>query len=155
MTGLTIGKAARHAGVGIETIRFYERKGLIAQPPKPSGSGARSYSDDLIRRIRFVREAQQLGFSLRETMELLSLRANPSADCAEVRSQAASKLAEVREKIQRLHHIEAALEELIAACPGRGRIKACSILDTLAARSGVTGRAPACCSEPKSRRRRR
>lgn len=152
MTGLTISKAARDAGVGVETIRFYERKGLIAQPSK--GPGPRSYSGDLVRRIRFVRETQHLGFSLRETKELLGLRADPGADCADVRKQAADKLAEVRQKIVSLHQIEAALEELIAACPGRGRIKACSILDTLEARSAGTAQRPACCSAKQPRQRR-
>jgi MerR family mercuric resistance operon transcriptional regulator len=153
MTGLTIGKAARLAGVGVETIRFYERKGLIDQPPKPNRSGQRCYSEELIRRIRFVRQAQQIGFSLRETKELLSLRSDPSADCAEVRSQAAAKLAEVRERLKHLHQVEAALEDLIAACPGQGRIRACSILDALEERANW--QATACCDDGERQRWRR
>lgn len=132
--GITIGRAAQEAGVGIETVRFYERQGLIAQPRKPDGSGVRRYSRDLIERIRFIREAQNLGFSLREVDELLALRANPAADCSDVREQATAKLRDVRRKVERLLQIDAALEDLIAACPGRGGLQVCSIMDALTTR---------------------
>lgn len=131
MTDLTIAKAARAAGVGVETIRFYERRGLIEQPLKPQDSGFRVYAPEQIKRIKFIRQAQQIGFSLHEIQELLSLRADPAADCSMVRGQAMAKLAEVKQKIEQLHHIGAALEALIAVCPGRGGLQACSILDTL------------------------
>lgn len=131
MRELTIGEAARQAEVGVETIRFYERRGLIEQPLKPQGSGFRVYSAEQVKRIKFIRQAQQIGFSLREIHELLSLRADPTADCSMVRGQAMAKLAEVKRKIEQLHHIGAALEALIAVCPGRGGLQACSILDTL------------------------
>jgi MerR family mercuric resistance operon transcriptional regulator len=133
MRAVTIGEAARQAGVGVETIRFYERRGLVEQPRKPQGSGFRSYTPEQIERIKFIRQAQQLGFSLREIQELLSLRADPKADCSMIRAQAAAKLDEVRRKIEQLHQIGSALEALIAVCPGRGSLKACSILDMLAA----------------------
>ena len=132
--GLTIGMAAREAGVGVETIRFYERQHLVQRPP--AGSGVRRYSADTVGRIRFIKEAQELGFSLREIHELLALRADPAADCSEVREQATTKLADVRRKIQRLQDIGAALERLIAACPGQGALQACSIMDALTPRSG-------------------
>lgn len=131
MEGLTIGKAARQAGVGVETIRFYERRGLIEQPPKPNSAGFRLYSTDTVRRIRFIRQAQRIGFSLREIQELLSLEANSSADCGEVRAKATAKVEEVDRKITELKQIRAALEEVIAACPGRGELRACTILDAL------------------------
>jgi MerR family transcriptional regulator, copper efflux regulator len=134
MKALTISKAAREAGVGVETIRFYERQGLIEQPQKPL-AGVRIYPPDMVARIRFIREAQQIGFSLREIHELLTLRADPSADCADVREQATAKLDEVRRKIERLREIGTALETLIAACPGRGGLQACSIMDALTQRS--------------------
>jgi MerR family transcriptional regulator, copper efflux regulator len=134
MKALTISKAARQAGVGIETVRFYERQGLIEQPPKPLGSGVRTYSPDMVARIRFIKEAQQIGFSLREIRELLTLRADPSADCSDVREQAVTKLEGVRRKIEQLQQIGAALETLIAACPGRGGLQACSIMDALTQR---------------------
>lgn len=131
MRALTIAKAARQAGVGVETIRFYERRGLIEQPSKPNGSGFRVYSPEQIARIKFIRQAQQIGFSLHEIQELLSLRADPAADCSAVRVQAVAKLEDVTRKIEQLHHIGEALEALIAACPGHGGIEACTILDAL------------------------
>lgn len=133
MEAMTIGKAARNAGVGVETIRFYERKGLIDQPLKPLDAGFRVYPEETIQRIRFIRQAQAIGFSLHEINELLSLRADPAADCSNVREQASVKLAEVNRKITRLEDIRDALQDLIAACPGRGALRVCSIIETLAA----------------------
>lgn len=131
MQALTIGKAARQAGVGVETVRFYERRGLIEQPPRPAGSGFRAYSAETVRRIQFIRQAQQLGFSLSEIEELLSLRADPAADCGKVRARATAKVEEIDHRIAELKQIRGALEEVIASCPGRGELKACTILDAL------------------------
>ena len=133
MNDLTIGKAATKAGVGVETIRFYERKGLIEQPPKPLDTGFRVYPEETVQRVRFIRQAQEIGFSLREITELLSLRADPSADCSDVREQATMKLEEVNRKINQLEEIRGALEDLIASCPGRGALRACSIMESLVA----------------------
>lgn len=133
-TGMTISRAAERAGVGVETIRFYERRGLIAQPLRPRTGGYRFYDEEVIERIRFIRQAQELGFSLREIAELLSLRADPGADCGDVRTQAISKREEVDRKIAQLQHIRGALDELIAACPGGGALGACSIIDAMAGR---------------------
>ena len=134
--GLTIGKAAREAGVGVETIRFYERQRLVTQPLKPTGAGTRLYAADTVERIRFIKEAQELGFTLREVDELLTLRADASADCAGVRVRASAKLDDVHRKIQQLQAIGAALGQLVAACPGSGGLQACSIMDALASRAG-------------------
>ncbi len=131
MTSMTIGKAARKAGVGVETIRFYERRGLIRQPPKTQGAGFRVYPDAVVERVRFIRQAQVIGFSLREIDDLLSLRADPAADSEDVRKRATAKLAEVNRKITELERIRAALDTLIAACPGGGALRACSIMDAL------------------------
>ncbi len=131
MPAMTIGKAARRGGVGIETIRFYERRGLIPQPPRPNGGGFREYPEETLQRIRFIRQAQEIGFSLREIEELLSLRADPSADCADVRPQATAKLEQVDRKIAKLEEIRGALHELIAACPGSGALRVCSIMEAL------------------------
>ncbi len=131
MTALTIGKAARGAGVGVETIRFYERKGLIEQPRKPQDAGFRVYPEETVHRIRFIRQAQELGFSLREIQDLLSLRADPTADAGDVRARATAKLAEVGRKIAELERIRTALEDLIAACPGGGALRSCSIMESL------------------------
>jgi MerR family transcriptional regulator, copper efflux regulator len=131
MKTMTIGDAARQACVGVETIRFYERRGLVERPPLPPGRRIRVYPAEAVKRIRFIRQAQQLGFSLREIEELLAVRADPRADCSEVRAQAVAKLREVRGKIEQLGAIGAALEAVIAVCPGQGGLQACSILDTL------------------------
>ncbi len=128
---MTIGRAARQAGVGVETIRFYERKGLIEQPLRPFDASFRVYPAETVRRIRFIREAQEIGFSLREIDELLSLRADPSADSADVRERAIAKRDEVERKIAHLREIHGALEELISACPGRGAVRDCSIMEAL------------------------
>ncbi len=132
MNGMTISRVARKVGVGVETIRFYERRGLIEQPPRPATRGFRTYPAATIQRVRFIRQAQDLGFSLKDIDALLSLRADPSTDCAEVREQAQAKLEEVERKIVRLTAIQLALRNLIGACPGKGAAaRNCSIFDAL------------------------
>jgi MerR family copper efflux transcriptional regulator len=138
MTTMTIGKAAREAGVGVETVRFYERRGLIDQPPRPANGGFRVYPEQTVERICFIRQAQELGFSLAEIAELLSLRADPSADCADVRGHAEAKLDEVDRKIAGLEHLRSALAQIIAACPGQGALQACTIMDALAGAGHAT-----------------
>jgi len=130
---MRISDAAKAAGVGVETIRFYERKGLVEQPRRPVlGGGFRSYSEETVERVRFIRQAQEIGFSLKEIKELLSLRVDPDADCGEVRAHARTKLNEVNRKIASLTEMKAALEELIDACPGQGAaLGECSILEAL------------------------
>ena len=131
MNALTIGKAARRAGVGIETIRFYERQGLIEQPPKPPAGGYREYSEEAINRVRFVRQAQELGFTLKEIDGLLALKADPDSDASEVRATALTKLEEVGRKISQLERIGSALRVVIEACPATGALSCCSIMDAL------------------------
>jgi MerR family mercuric resistance operon transcriptional regulator len=131
---MRIGKIAEKTGIGVETVRFYERKGLIAQPAKPA-SGFRRYDGAIVARLRFIRQAQTLGFSLKEIGELLSLKADPMTDCADVRRRAKTKRDEVVAKIAHLETMRRALDTLIAACPGRGAIRRCSILDALQARA--------------------
>lgn len=131
MKTLTISKAARQAGVGVETIRFYERKGLIEQPPTPGGGGYRTYPNETVQRILFIRQAQELGFSLREIDELLSLRATPGTDCAAIRKRASAKLQEVERKVRQLEKIGSALKTVIASCPSHGGLDSCSIIEAL------------------------
>ena len=131
MKAMTISKAASKAGVGVETIRFYERRGLIQKPRKPKDNGYRVYPEETVRRTRFIRQAQEIGFKLREIDELLSLQADPSADCADVRDRAMVKLEEVNRKIVQLENMRSALEELITVCPASGALRACSILQAL------------------------
>lgn len=126
----TIAAAARAADISVETIRFYERRGLIARPPRPA-NGARHYPDATIVRLRFIREAQALGFTLGDIAELLTLRADPSADCADIRGHAIARRDDVQTKIARLERISSALDAVIAACPNRGALGACSILDAI------------------------
>lgn len=127
---LTIGQVAKATGVGIETIRFYERKGLIAEPPRRV-SGYREYAPDVIARLRFIKRAKDLGFSLDEIAEMLSLRVAPDATCSEVRRLAQEKLARIEAKIADLQRIRGALLTLTAACPGRGPTGACPILEAI------------------------
>lgn len=148
MTRFTIGRLAKAANVNVETIRFYERRGLVAQPPRPAGGGAREYDGDTVARIRFVRQAQEIGFSLRQIAELLSLRADPQADCADVRVRAIEKRDEVLGKITQLARMRDALEELIASCPGGGEVAACTILEAMARGSEMAASRP---QEPPSR----
>ncbi|MBM3492124.1 MAG: MerR family transcriptional regulator [Alphaproteobacteria bacterium] len=133
MDRMTIGRVAARAGVGVETVRFYERKGLINRPRKPAGAAFRVYPADVVQRIRFVRRAQQLGFSLSEARELLELRANPTIDTATVRirERAAAKLSDVEAKIRQLREVRDVLRRLVATCPGQRPLQRCSILDTL------------------------
>lgn len=148
MTNLTIGKAAKAAGVRIATIRFYERRGLIAQAPKPE-SGYRTYPPATVDRIRFIRQAQEIGFSLAEVAELLSLRADPDADCADVRGRAIGKRAEVQAKLAKLAQMRDALDELIASCPGGGNTKACTILDAMQRKAGTPTPTSTCKKGPQ------
>ncbi len=131
MEPLTISKAAQQAGVGVETIRFYERKGLIEQPLKPLGGGYRTYTNETVQRIRFIRQAQELGFSLTEIEELLDMRTTPGTDCGDIHQRAAAKLADVDRKVEALTRIREALKEVIAACPGQGGLEGCSIIGAM------------------------
>ncbi len=141
---MRISEAAEAAGVGVETIRFYERKGLVEQPRRPfPGGGFRSYSAEAVERVRFIRQAQEIGFTLREIKELFSLRVDSNADCGKVRGHARTKLDEVNRKIASLTDMKTALEALIESCPGQGAaLGECSILKALTA--SVSDRTRAC-----------
>ncbi len=136
MSQLTIGTLARAANVNVETVRFYERKGLVERPARPRDGGYRNYPDETITRICFIRQAQDLGFSLAEISGLLSLQTDPNSDCGWVRSAAQEKRAEVVDKISRLKRIRTALDQLIEAYPGKGDISQCSILEALSDQTG-------------------
>ena len=129
---MTIGGAAKQAGVSVETIRFYERKGLIEQPLKPSSGGHRVYSADSVRQLKFIKQAQGLGFSLQEVGELLALRTDPAAECDEVRDRTIRKLKDVDRKILKLRTMRSALVRMIDACPRKGvAADRCTILKSL------------------------
>ena len=103
---MRIGETAKRAGVGVETIRFYELKGLIDQPPTPRSGGYTEYCSQDVRRILFIRRAQQLGFALGEMADLLALKIGSTAQCADVRERASTKLGEVNAKIDNLGKIK-------------------------------------------------
>jgi MerR family copper efflux transcriptional regulator len=130
MTLLTIGQVADRAGVGIETVRFYEREGLLEEPARKD-SGYRQYPEDVVSRLHFIRRAKELGFALKEIKELLALRVDPTTTCAEVRSKAEAKIADVEAKIQSLKKILRALTKLAKTCRGRGPISECPILEAI------------------------
>ncbi len=126
----TIGEVAKLSGIGLETVRFYERKGLIAEPPR-TDSGYRQYPKDVLARIRFIRRAKELGFTLREIIELLALRVDTDMSCADVKRRTEEKITVIKEKIGDLRKILKALKVLEASCSGTGPTSECPILDTL------------------------
>lgn len=127
---LMTGELAKRAGVNVETLRFYERKGLLPVPPRRM-SGYRRYPSESVPRIRFIKRAQELGFTLGEIGELLSLRGRAGTVPADVRRRAEQKLTEIRRKIADLKAIEDALATLTSACPGEGPLDDCPILKQL------------------------
>lgn len=130
-SGMSIGQVAKAAGVHVETIRFYERRGLILQPEKPL-YGMRRYPAEIIARIRFIKHAQLLGFTLSEVRELLGLRIDSPDTCAEVQRRAKGKLAKVQEKILALRTMETVLESLVHACEQQDLMHpACPILQVM------------------------
>jgi len=114
--------------VGVETVRFYERRGLIANPPRGE-SGYRQFPDETVLRIRFIKKAQELGFTLNEIMEMLALRVDRTAKCEDVRKRAESKIDQIEEKICTLCAMKEALIELTAACRAGKTINECPILE--------------------------
>jgi MerR family copper efflux transcriptional regulator len=125
---LGIGTLARQAGVGVQTIRYYERNGLLA-PRARLASGYRRYGALELSRLRFIRRAQALGFTLKEVRQLLALSAQ--RDVSRVKRSAQAKLADVEARIAALEKVREGLTKLIAACPGHGRAGDCPILKTL------------------------
>lgn len=127
-SNLTIGKVARAAGVNVETIRYYERVNLLRQPPRPPG-GVRRYADDAVARIRFIKRAQELGFSLLEVGRLLDLQ-QPQG-CDDARALAAERLAAVDARLADLGRMRTALAELIGRCKAERCDVSCPIIETL------------------------
>jgi MerR family transcriptional regulator, copper efflux regulator len=136
MDRLTIGDVAKQAQVHIETRRYYERRGLLARPPR-SLSNYRLYSAETVRRVRFIKGAQELGFSLNEILELLSLRAEPETSCEDIRERAEAKLTDIEAKIASLQAMKHALAKLVTECSGRGPITDCPILEAFDPSKGV------------------
>lgn len=130
MKSLTIGRLAKEAGVNLETVRFYERRGLLPRPPR-SASGYRLFPADAARRLRFIRRAQELGFSLKEIGELLSLRVSRRTTSAAIRARAEAKIVDVEAKIETLESMKKTLRKLANSCDGCSPLAECPILDSL------------------------
>lgn len=130
MESMTIGRVAKQSGVGVDAVRFYERQGLIPKPPR-TPSGYRQYSTDTVARLGFIQRAKELGFSLVEIRELISLRIEADTDCGAVKQKAEAKIADIDEKIRDLGAMRRGLERLTAACAGEGPASECPILASL------------------------
>ena len=128
MPTFSIGQLAKRAGVAIDTVRYYERNQLLA-PAGRLESGYRRYGDTELKRLRFIRRAKALGFTLADIRELLSLSDERSV--AKVKRAAEAKLADVEQRLAELERIRGGLRSLVAACPGHGRAEACPILNAL------------------------
>lgn len=130
MTGFRVGEVAKQAGVNLQTIHYYERRGLLPKPPR-TGSNYRAYPEDAVLRVRFIKRTQELGFSLQDIKELLSLRAAPRAKCAEVLSRAKAKVQDIDEKITTPRRMRTALSKLMEECEGALPVSQCPILESL------------------------
>src|SRR6266404_4855005 len=127
---LSIGQVARRAGVGVETVRFYEREGLLEEPPRRT-SGYRQYSEEVVKRIGFIKRAKELGFSLKEITELLLLRVDAQTSCDEVKQRTEAKIVEVERKLVELQRMRQALLQVHSLCTGSGPTGRCPMLEAL------------------------
>jgi MerR family copper efflux transcriptional regulator len=127
---MTIGRLAETAGVNIDTIRYYERNGLLP-PPSRRASGYREYAQADLDRLRFIRRSKDLGFTLAEITELLSLTSGRDADMRGVKRKAQQRLEHVDHKIKELQRVRRGLKKLIDNCPGHGELRSCPIVAAL------------------------
>ena len=127
---LSIGEVAREAGVNIQTLRYYERRGLL-QAPERSEGGHRQYLVESVRLVRFIKRAQDLGFTLMEVEELIALRQTRGRDRSQIRRLASAKLADVDQKLGRLRAMRKAVSTLLESCACRGEALECQILEAL------------------------
>ena len=131
MKTLTIGQLAKTSQVKVETVRYYERRGLIPKPPRRE-SGYRQFSQKDVERIRFIKHAQSIGFTLHEIAELLSLRVEPEATCGDINQRIDNKLIDIKEKIGTLLKMEKTLLKLKQACKQpKAPSEECPILESL------------------------
>ena len=128
---LRIGEVAREAGVNVETLRFYERRGLLREPHRRPSSGYREYPAEAVKVVRFIKRAKELGFSLREVQELLRLRDSRGASCAEVRAAARTKVEDIDRKMVSLRAVRRALGVLLESCTSDGSARECPILEAI------------------------
>ena len=133
---ITIGAVARRAGVGIDTIRYYEREDLLP-PPRRRASGYRDYGPGVVERLRFIRRAKDLGFTLEEIRELLALSTDRERGVKSVKQRAEARLGEIEQRIRELQRVKRGLKQLIDACPGHGALEHCPILRALGGEEGA------------------
>src|SRR6266852_8684670 len=126
---LTIGHLAKEADVNLETVRFYERRGLLAKPQR-SASGYRLFPSEAARRLRFIRRAKELGFSLKEIRELLSLRVSRRTTSADIRTRAEAKVVDIEAKIKSLESMKKTLRKLTRVCDGCSPVAECPLLES-------------------------
>lgn len=131
MTAMRIGELARRAGVNLQTVRYYERRGLLSDPRR-RGAGYREYTEATIERLRFIKRAQELGFTLAEIGELLNLRLDPGTTAADVKTRAEAKIGEIEGKLRDMERIRHALVHLAGRCHGgREPLGDCPLLEEL------------------------
>ncbi len=130
MEALTIGRLARVSGVNLETIRFYEREGLLKKPPR-TAAGYRLFPSETTRRLHFIKRAQELGFSLGDIRDLLALRIKPGAKHADIRARAQNKIEDIEQKIGTLEAMKRTLQSLTERCDECGPLSDCPILESL------------------------
>jgi MerR family mercuric resistance operon transcriptional regulator len=130
MDSLTVSQVAKQAGINLQTIRYYERQGLLA-PRSRTEAGYRIFSPESVRRIRFIKRAQELGFSLHEIKELLALRIDAHTTQADIRKRTQAKIVDVEQKILHLQAIHTSLLRMAEDCSGCGSLKDCPILESL------------------------
>ena len=128
--GMKIGEVAERGGVNLQTIRYYEREKLLPEPPRLA-SGYRIYPDQTVRRVRFIKRSQEIGFTLAEIRELLAIRINADRDSSDVRTLAQAKITDIERKIQTLHRMKEALGRLTERCSGCGPASECPILESI------------------------
>lgn len=131
MEHYTTGELSKVAGVGVETVRYYERRGLLPAPPR-TAAGHRRYDDESVRRVGFIRRAQALGFTLSEIQELLSLRVTPGT-CSTVETQATKTISRIDERMRELRRMKRALGSLVESCRAGNDSGECPIIEALEA----------------------
>jgi MerR family transcriptional regulator, copper efflux regulator len=136
---MQIGEVSKRAEVGIETIRYYEREGLLSEPERRP-SGYRQYDESVVARLHFIRRAKELGFTLGEIGELLGLRYDNKTKCVHVRQRAEQKIQDIEAKIASLQKMKRSLRKLIRTCEHRDSIEACPLLNGLDDETRSAGR---------------
>lgn len=124
---MKIGEVAKHSGFGIETIRYYEREGLL-QPPQRRPSGYRQYDESTVRRLEYIRQAKDLGFTLAEIRELLELSFAAHSSCDHIRQRAEAKIADIEEKIRSLQQMKRSLRKILQRCRAANSIADCPLV---------------------------